>query len=55
MPVFINEVSAEIPQPPVPQVQAQPLEDRVSVSQPEYELMLTLSIIEERKQRLDFD
>jgi len=55
MPVFINEVTAEVPPAQVPDVQAQPVEGQVSVSQPEYEFLLKLTIIEERRQRLEFD
>ena len=55
MPVFINEVTAEVPQSVVPEVQSQALEEQLPMSQPEYEFMLTLTIIEERRQRLEFD
>ncbi|WP_185964566.1 hypothetical protein [Aliikangiella marina] len=55
MPVFINEVNAEVPQAVVPEVQSQPKEERTSVSQPEYEFLKTLNIIEERRERLEFD
>lgn len=55
MPVFINEVSAQIPQAPVPEVQSKPAPEQVNVTQPEYEFIQTLHIIEERRQRLEFD
>ena len=55
MPVFINEVSAEIPMAPVPQTQAQPVHEQIPVTQPEYEFLKNLQIIEERRQRLEFD
>ena len=55
MPVFINEVIAEIPQPVVPNADSKPVEERMPVSEPEYQLMQTLSLIEERQQRLQFD
>lgn len=55
MPIFIDEVSAEVSQTVVPQVESQPLEDRTPVVQPQFELLKTLNLIEERKKRLEFD
>ena len=55
MPVFINEVIAEVPQAVVPETQTAPVEDRMPISDAEYELMQTLSLLEERQQRLQFD
>jgi hypothetical protein len=55
MPVFINEVTAEVPQPQVSATQAKSVENTTKVSPTEYEFLMNLNIIEERKQRLDFD
>ncbi len=55
MPVFINEVTAEIPQSPVPQVQSQPVQEMSPITLAEQEFLKTLNLIEERKQRLEFD
>ena len=55
MPVFINEVSAEVPEPVVPKVQSEASEQQLPVTMPEREFMLTLTIIEERRERLQFD
>jgi hypothetical protein len=55
MPVFINEVTAEVPQAQVPEVDAQAPETRSQVSQPEYEILATMNLLEERRQRLEFD
>jgi len=55
MPVFINEVSVEVPQPVVPETQSQPVEDRMPVTLPEFTLLQTLALLEERRQRLQFD
>jgi hypothetical protein len=55
MPIFIEEVSAEVSQTVVPQVESQPLEGRVTVVQPQFEFLQTLNLLEERKQRLEFD
>ena len=55
MPVFINEVNAEVPQAVVPESKAHAKEEQVNVSLPEYEFLQTLKIIEERQQRLEFD
>ncbi len=55
MPVFINEITAEVPQSPVPEVQAQAIQEQSPVTQPEYEFLKSLSLIEERQQRLEFD
>lgn len=55
MPVFINEVTAEVPQAPVPEVQSRSIQEQSPVTQPEYEFLKSLALIEERKQRLDFD
>ena len=55
MPVFIHEVTAEIPQPPVPKVQSEAPQEQSSVTMQEYELLKILNLIEERRQRLDYD
>lgn len=55
MPVFINEVTAEIPQPQVPERQAKSVANTIQVPATEYELLTNLAIIEERKQRLECD
>ena len=55
MPVFINEVTAEVPQPQVPAAQAKPVENTIQVSSTEYDLLMKLAIIEERQQRLECD
>ncbi len=55
MPVFINEVTAEVPQAPVADVQSKPIQERMPVTEPEYQLLQTLNLIEERRQRLEFD
>ncbi len=54
MPVFINEVSVEVPQV-VPETQSQSVEDRMPLSAPEFTLLQTLALLEERRQRLQFD
>lgn len=55
MPVFINEVSVEVPQPVVTETQSEAAEDRMPVSMPEFTLLQTLTLLEERRQRLQFD
>ena len=55
MPVFINEVTAEIPQPVVPEVQSEAPQERSPVTLPEYEFLKSLNLIEERRQRLEYD
>ena len=55
MPVFINEVSAEVPEPIVPKVQSEAPEQPLAVTQPEREFLTTLTIIEERRERMKFD
>jgi len=55
MPVFINEVTAEVPQPPVPKEQSSSLHEQVPVTQPEYDFLKNLNLIEERRRRLEFD
>lgn len=55
MPVFINEVSAEIPQAPIAETQSQAPQEQTPVTQPEYEFMQNLNLIKERQQRLEFD
>lgn len=46
---------ANVPDATVPQQQVNPAEDRMPVAQPEYELIKTLALLEERKKRLEFD
>lgn len=55
MPVFINEVTTDVTPPVVPASESQAPETRVSVSQPEFEFLKTLTLIEERRERLQFD
>lgn len=55
MPILINELVANVPDTTVSQQQANPAENRMPVSQPEYELIKTLALLEERKKRLEFD
>lgn len=55
MPVFINEITAEVPQGPVPEVQSEATQELSTVTLPEYEFLQSLNLIEERRQRLEFD
>ncbi|MGD8587492.1 MAG: hypothetical protein PVG22_01535 [Chromatiales bacterium] len=55
MPILINEVTAEVPQPPVPKIDSHAVSEAVPLSQPEYEFLQTLDLIEERRARLEFD
>jgi len=55
MPILINEVIAEVPDAVVPRHQSNPSEERMPVAQEEHQLMKTLALLEERKQRLFFD
>lgn len=55
MPILINELVTTVPDAPVPQAQANPPQDRVPVTQPEYEVVKMLALLEERRQRLEFD
>jgi hypothetical protein len=55
VPIFINEIRAEIPQAPVPNVQSEAVHEQVPVTQPEYDFLKNLMLIEERRQRLQFD
>lgn len=55
MPVFINEVIAEVPAAPVPDTHSQAPQQQTTLPPSEYELLQTLNIIEERRQRLLFD
>jgi hypothetical protein len=55
MPIVINEVITEVSPSVVPAATAQPMEERMPVSPPEYELIQTLSIVAERQARLQFD
>lgn len=55
MPVFINEVTAEVPQPVVPEVEAKPADQQTPVIEPVGELLKKINLIEERRQRLQFD
>lgn len=55
MPILINEVIAEVPDAVVPRHQGNPPEERMPVPQSEHDLMKTLALLEERKQRLLFD
>lgn len=55
MPVIISEVITEVPQEVVPENQSVSVESSMPVSQPEFEFMQTLALLEERQQRLRFD
>lgn len=55
MPIFINEVTTEVPQPVAAETERQPVPERMPLSQPEQELLQTLTLIEERRARLLFD
>ncbi len=55
MPVLINEVVAEVEPAVVPESQAEPDEQRVPLSSAEFEIMQTLAIIEQRRERLMVD
>jgi hypothetical protein len=55
MPVIINEMVTEIAPAVVPATTAQPVAESMSISQPEYELVQTISIMNERLARLQFD
>ena len=55
MPVFINEVVAEVPPAPVPETQSQPPQQQTALPASEYELLQSLNIIEQRRERLLFD
>ncbi len=55
MPVFINELITDVPQGTEGQGEAPARENSLPVSPPEYELLDTLKLIEERQQRLEFD
>jgi len=55
MPVIISEVITEVPQEVVAGSQSESAENSMPVSEPEFEFTQTLSLIEERQQRLRFD
>jgi hypothetical protein len=55
MPVIINEMVTEIGPQVVPAATAQPVSESMPVSQPEFELVQTISIMNERVARLQFD
>ncbi|ACE84862.1 hypothetical protein [Cellvibrio japonicus] len=55
MPVVINEVVTDITPEPVPAIHAQAPQGATPVTQPEYELLQTLNLIQERQARLQFD
>lgn len=55
MPVFINEVIAEVPQSPSNAEEVRASETVMPVSSPEYELLDMLRLNEERQRRLQFD
>lgn len=53
MPVFIDEVVAEVI--PVPQPESEPGEDRAPVPESEFDVVQLLSLLEERRLRLAVD
>lgn len=55
MPVFINEVVTEVSPDVVPPATQQPKQEAMPVTRPEYELVSTLSLLDERQARLQFD
>ena len=55
MPVIINEVITQVTPEPVPNTSAQSLQSATPVTQPEYELLYTLNLIQERHARLQID
>ena len=55
MPVFINEVITDAVPNVVPPSTQQPAQEAMPISRPEYELMSTLSLLNERQTRLQFD
>jgi hypothetical protein len=55
MPVVINEVVTQVTPEVVPATSAQAPQTITPVTQPEYELLQTLNLIQERQARLQFD
>ena len=55
MPVFINDVITEVAPSVVPESIQQPAAEAMPISQAEYELVRTLSLMTERLARLQFD
>jgi hypothetical protein len=55
MPVIINEVITQVSPESVPASSAQAPQSATPVSQPEYELLNTLNLIQERQARLQID
>ncbi len=55
MPVIINEVTTQITPEPVPTTSAHAPQSATPVTMPEYELLNTLNIIQERQARLQID
>ena len=55
MPVFINEMIAEVTPPVVPPATQQPAQATMPLSPPEYELVKMLNRMNERQVRLQFD
>jgi hypothetical protein len=55
MPVFINELTAEVEQVGSVSEEDHPVEETESLNEAEYELIQTLALIEQRRQRLSVD
>ena len=55
MPILINEVVAEVEPSVTPRHESRPAQAQLPVTDAEYELFKTLSLIEERKARLMID
>lgn len=55
MPVIVNEVITQVTPEVVPATTAQAPQTSTPVSLPEYELLQTLNLIQERQARLQFD
>lgn len=55
MPVIINEMVTEVSPTVVPAATAQPVAESMPISPPEFELIQTISVMNERLARLQFD
>lgn len=55
MPIFIEEVSAEVIEPVVPESSAHPRDRQAPLATAEFELARTLALLEQRRQRLAVD
>ncbi len=55
MPVYIEEVSAEVIEPVVTETSAHPRDRQAPLSTAEFELARTLALLEQRRRRLKID